>query len=181
MNDVEQPFSLRLAESGDQPAIESIYPLAFPDEDLVPLLRDLWREPETILSLVAVSDGALVGHILFTRCNLATGATPMALLAPIAVRPDRQSQGIGSALIREGFQRLEEEGVVGVCVLGDPAYYSRFGFEATADIAPPYSPQDPPEQWIGAWRAVALNESLDGLRGRLRLPAAWNHEELWLP
>ena len=181
MTGTDTEISLRSSTTADQAGIESIYPLAFPGEDLVPVLRDLWQEPEKILSLVAVSDGVLVGHVMFTRGSLGSDTIPMALLAPIAVHPDMQSKGLGSALIREGFRRLKEEGVVGVCVLGDPAYYSRFGFEATADIAPPYSPEDPPEQWLGAWRAIALNGSLDGLEGRLCLPAAWNHEELWLP
>jgi putative acetyltransferase len=165
----------------DRPTVEAIYPQAFPDEDLVPLLHDLWRDPGSILSLVAVSDNELVAHAVFTRCSLAPKPAPVALLGPVAVHPDRQGLGIGGALIRHGLERLAGEGMAAVCVLGDPAYYSRFEFEAPHGIEPPYSPPVPPREWQGAWRCIALDERGKNLNGRLVVPAAWDHESLWLP
>ena len=181
MTPPDTQFLVRESKACEQARVEAIYPLAFPDEDLVPLLRDLWREPEHILSLVAERDDVLVAHAIFTRCSLSPEPASLALLGPIAVQPDQQGRGAGSALILEGFRRLREEGAAMVCVLGDPAYYSRFGFEASRSVEPPYSASDLPGEWEGAWQSIVLAVTGAGLRGRLLVPAAWDHESLWLP
>ena len=82
------------------------------------------------LSLVAVEDG-VVGHILFTPVVLeSAGRRIVGMgLAPLAVRPDRQRQGIGSLLVRRGLDLLRERGCPFVVVVGHPEYYPRFGFE----------------------------------------------------
>jgi putative acetyltransferase len=83
-----------------------------------------------LLSLVAVIDGRVVGHVLYTPVVLEGGAAPVigAGLGPLAVLPDRQRTGIGGALVAEGIRRLRERGCPFVVVLGHPAYYPRFGF-----------------------------------------------------
>ncbi len=83
------------------------------------------------LSLVAVEDEAVIGHILFTPAIIESagrrvvGRGP----APLAVLPDCQRRGVGSALVRHGLASLRERGCLFVIVLGHPDYYPRFGFE----------------------------------------------------
>ncbi len=83
------------------------------------------------LSLVAEDSKNLVGHILFTQAVIeATGQTIQGMgLAPMAVMPARQNQGIGSRLVERGLEILREQGCPFVIVLGHPEYYPRFGFE----------------------------------------------------
>jgi len=86
------------------------------------------------LSLVAVAgDGteeALLGHVAFSPVTIDGTDRGWFGLGPASVRPDRQRGGIGSALIRDGLRRLREGGAGGCVLLGDPAYYGRFGFAA---------------------------------------------------
>jgi len=98
------------------------------EADLVEKLRQACGDA---LSLVA-EDGAIVGHILFTPVVVEdeTGKQCIGMgLAPMAVRPDRQRQGIGSQLVRRGLDILRERGRPFVVVVGHPEYYPRFGFE----------------------------------------------------
>lgn len=160
---------IRIAEAADLFAVAALYPKAFPEEDLVPLIRDLWGRAD-VMSLVAELDGALVGHVAFTQCHV--GAAEVALLGPLAIAPARQRQGIGGALVRDGLARLD--GAAAAVVLGDPTYYGRFGFEAGHEIAPPH---DLPAGWAAAWRAVSLKGPLPA--GRLEVPPPWAPRALW--
>lgn len=81
------------------------------------------------LSLVAQVDGRVVGHIAFSPVTISDGALGWYGLGPVSVLPERQRQGIGSALIRAGLSRLKELGARGCCLVGHPQYYRRFGFE----------------------------------------------------
>ena len=156
-------------------AIEAIYSVAFPDEDLLPLLRALLDGRAPVLSLVAVCGGTVVGHCLFTHC--AAGGRPVALFGPLAVAPARRGEGHGSALVREGLARLTTAGAVRVCVLGDPTYYGRFGFVVERWIA---TPCPIPDDWRPAWRSLALARgSAPG--GTLEVPAPWCDPALWSP
>ena len=130
-----EDVEIRESVAGDRAAIEALYPQAFPDEDLVPLVRALLAEGPAVLSLVAATGSGVAGHVLFTRCGLAGGTGAAALLAPLCVAPARQRQGIGSALARAGLRRLEDEGVGRVFVLGDPAYYGRLGFRPEGKVS----------------------------------------------
>jgi len=155
-----------------------MYPRAFPDEDLVPLLRDLLTESVDTLSLVATIDSHLAGHVLFTRVRLAEGGRSAALLGPLAVSPDRQRTGVGSALVREGLDQLAHEGVQQAFVLGDPAYYGRFGFAAEKDVLAPY---ELPAEWETAWQSLTLGSNPTPGSGKLALPGPWMRPGLWLP
>jgi putative acetyltransferase len=121
---------IRHEQAEDASRIREVNELAFgqpAEADLVDRLRQACTDS---LSLVA-EDDAVVGHILFTpvvvesagRRVLGTG------LAPMAVLPDRQRQGVGSQLVRRGLDILRERGCPFVVVVGHPAYFPRFGFE----------------------------------------------------
>ena len=171
---------IEIRESGpsDVALIERLYPEAFPDEGLLPLVRELLSEASIVLSLVGMADAALVGHAIFTTCGIAGSLEEVALLGPLAVAPAWQRQGIGSALVRAGLQRVETAGASQVYVLGDPAYYKRFGFEADADVTPPYPL---PEAWRGAWQSLSLGGNQSPPRGKLSVPQPWRQEALWAP
>lgn len=174
---MDKTIDIRESLPGDLAAIEALYPDAFPDEDMLPLVRQLLRDTPGILSLVAIIDASLVGHVIFTPCGVGAGDHRAALLAPLAVAGKWQRRGIGSAIVRAGLQRLASAGVSHVYVLGDPAYYGRFGFAPEADVAPPYPL---PAEWRGAWRSKSL-AGAETLRGRLALPPVWLRPELWAP
>jgi putative acetyltransferase len=90
---------------------------------------------KAVISLVAVRDGVIVGHVLFSPVQIEPPQPSFKMLglAPIAVLPEYQRQGIGSHLIREGLRLCGEDGYGVVVALGDPAYYSRFGFTRARD------------------------------------------------
>jgi putative acetyltransferase len=96
---------------------------------------DALRTAEALsVSLVATLDGEVVGHVAFSPVTLEGRDLGWYGLGPVAVRPDLHGQGIGAELIRAGLERLRELGASGCVVLGDPAYYPRFGFRQTPEI-----------------------------------------------
>jgi len=169
---------VRESTPGDFAAIESLYPEAFPDEDLLPVVRALLRDPTIGLSLVATVGSHVAAHVFFTNCEVDGSDIKTALLAPLAVAPEYQRQGVGTAITRDGLQRLHGAGVQLICVLGDPAYYSRLGFEEEALVEPPYPL---PAEWAGAWQSQYLGEVATGCSGKLSVPPHWQHRELWAP
>jgi putative acetyltransferase len=99
------------------------------EADIVDALRD---KHKLQLSLVAELDGSVVGHVAFSPLLIEAPSGQsweMIALGPIAVLPTHQRRGIGSALVRTGVQKVKEMGAEAVFLVGDPAYYSRFGFE----------------------------------------------------
>lgn len=92
-------------------------------------ITDALREAGALtLSLVARLDGRIAGHIAFSPVQISDGSPHWYGLGPVAVLPGMQGRGIGAALIREGLDRLEAMGAAGCVVMGEPAYYARFGF-----------------------------------------------------
>lgn len=173
---MEKELAIRESLVPDRVAIESLYPKAFPDEDLLPLVREQLRDPYCTISLVAVIDSTVVGNIIFTKCGVSGCNIKAALLAPLAVDPIHQKQGVGSALIQAGLRRLREEAFSMVFVLGDPAYYGRFGFETESSIGTPYP--IPPE-WSDAWQSQWLVDAGGNHGGKLSLPRYWLDPALW--
>jgi len=174
MHDIE----IRPSRPEDMASVEKLYPAAFPEEDLLPLVRQLLTEEPGILSLVAEAGDAIAGHILFTLCAITGSDARAALLAPLAVAPEWQRKGIGSALIREGLDRLGQAGVAHVYVLGDPAYYGRSGFKPETGVAPPYPL---PEEYRDAWQSLGLASAPLPGHGTLVLPKVWMQPALWGP
>ncbi len=167
---------IRQSVPPDWAAIESLYPEAFPDEDLVPLVNSLLRDPAVATSLVALVDSEIVGHVIFTSCGVEDAKDSVLLLAPLAVIPERQRQGIGSAIVAAGLECARESGGDLVCVLGDPNYYGRLGFTQENGVEPPYPL---PPAWSAAWQSQSLSESGDVRAGKLIVPAQWCEPALW--
>lgn len=177
--------NIELHESApeDAASILALYPKAFPEEELRPVVRALLDDPETAISIVAEIGGVLAGHVMFTFCTIDDAAPAVALLAPLTIDPAWQKRGVGKALVRHGFQLLNAKGVAHVYVLGDPAYYRRFGFAAETKVAPPYPM---PPEWLEAWQSVPLAAQLDDAseppqQGALTVPAPWRQPTLWGP
>jgi putative acetyltransferase len=134
---------LREERPADRAAIFDVVDRAFGQDAEARLVDKLREGGHVQLSLVAASDGKIVGHILYSELQViaAAGATPALALAPLAVVPERQSQGIGSALIRRSLDLCREQGHKIVIVLGHQHYYPRFGFspELAKPLQSPYA------------------------------------------
>jgi putative acetyltransferase len=125
-------IEIRPEKPEDIPAIRQVHIQAFHPSPNEALLVDLLRQAgKALFSLVALSEGLVVGHVLFSPATIAP-ASPGILrglgLAPVGVRPAFQRQGLGSRLIEQGLRDCQRSGYDWVVVLGDPRYYSRFGF-----------------------------------------------------
>lgn len=151
--------TIETAKVSQRDQIRLLYLETFADDErdrVAKLAVDLLCEDSTppILSLVAKSDGKLVGHVAFSPVwQKDTGDLLGAILAPLAVSPKVQKQGIGSRLVEEGLRRLEAEGIACAFVYGDPAYYARFGF--SGDLAERVLPPCELEYPFG-WQALVL-------------------------
>jgi putative acetyltransferase len=134
---------VRLARPDDGRAIGAVLRAAFPSALEAELVEALVAAGDATLSLVAERDGRIVGHILCSRMEVeAEGDQIQSVgLAPLAVQPEFQREGIGAALIREALARSQAEGEEMMFVLGEPAYYGRFGFsaETARPFASPYA------------------------------------------
>lgn len=160
---------IRDATSLDGDAIHSIYWSAFAEgerELVAKLAVNLLSEETTphTISLVAESDGAVVGHVAFSPVAIENNNGVQGyILAPLAVKPEYQKRRIGAKLVNTGIQQLSDDGVDIVLVYGDPDYYGRFGFApgAAEQFLPPYE-----LQYAFGWQGLALSE-----RGAATSPA----------
>jgi putative acetyltransferase len=169
-------MDIRQETRADFDAIDEVIRLAFGRMDEAGLVRNLRSDGDLLLSLVADSSSAIVGHVAFSRMFVDTGARQIAAvsLAPVAVRPDCQRMGIGAALIREGLSRLRQDESI-VIVLGHPQYYRRFGFSADAAklLLNPFNAGV-------AWMTLELRDgALDGIEGIAKYAQAFGLPFEW--
>lgn len=120
------PF-VRPAIHRDLDAILAVQRAAFGREQEADLVAALLSSGHAVCNLVALLDQQVVGHVLFTLVQAPEGARLVGL-APLAVAPSAQQNGIGAALVFYAWPMLRDAGFDGVVVVGDPAYYARFGF-----------------------------------------------------
>jgi putative acetyltransferase len=120
-------IEVREERPDDVPAIRDVNKRAF-GQDLEGNLVDALRSNgAALLSLVAVLNGRIVGHIMYSPACVG-GGTIGAALGPMAVLPERQRQGVGSKLVEAGNRKIQEQGYPFIIVLGHSDYYPRFGF-----------------------------------------------------
>ena len=155
-------MNIRLALETDLDSILRIIETAFSDEEnkvIMNLVQELHQETisPSIKSLVAEVDNQLIGYVSYSPIFLKSVSSIAGyILAPLAVSPEHQKQGVGSNLINAGIEMLTKDGVGVLMVYGDPAYYGRFGFreEIGRSLVPPYTLQYP-----FGWTGMMLNET----------------------
>lgn len=139
------------------------------EADLVDALRD---QADPVISLVAEQDGAVVGHVMFTPVTWAEHPRLALMgLAPLAVAPPHQRQGVGSALVRAGLEACREVGYGAVAVVGHPAYYPRFGFAPSSRFGIGCQFDVPPEVFM---LTELVPEYLQGRTGTIRFHPAFD-------
>ena len=117
----------------DVQAIHGVHATSFPSDAEARLVDALRQAGRLVISLVAVIEGAVVGHVAFSPVTAATGA-PGAGMGPVAVHESHRRQGIAAELVREGLKHCRELEIGWVVVLGEPSYYGRFGFRQAAEL-----------------------------------------------
>ena len=138
---------VRHERPGDEAVIHAVTAAAFeghPHSDQSePFIIERLRESGALsVSLVAEMNEEVVGHIAFSPVTLTPEEPGWFGLGPVSVKPDVQAQGIGRQLILEGLEWLRAEGASGCVVVGDPAYYQKFGFRnESALVFPGCAPQ----------------------------------------
>lgn len=158
-------IEIREEKKEDYDAVQIVNDRAFgtPEEGrIINKLRKVCRET---LSLVAVSGKEIVGHVFFSPAAIDFEETQVIGmgLAPLAVLPEYQKQGIGLLLVKEGLRRIKETDCPFIIVLGDPKYYSRFGFERASIYGLKCQWDGLPEE---AFRVLVLNKPvLAGISG----------------
>ncbi len=153
---------------GDHEAVRHVNRLAFGQEDEARLVDALRDGGFLRVSLVAERKGRVVGHILFSDLPIITeaGTVPALALAPMAVLPEFQRQGVGSALVRKGLEECRRVGHRIVVVLGHPDYYPRFGF--SSKLAEHLRSPFPGGEAFMALELVA--GAMDGVTGTVKYP-----------
>lgn len=154
----------------DIEAIAALNRAAFGGEDEVEIIDRLRRDGLFALSLVERDADMIVGHILFSALDVSVDGRPVraVALAPMAVMPGRQREGVGSRLVRLGLGTLQDHGYEAVIVLGHADYYPRFGFSVAlaAKLAAPFSGE--------AFMALELKQdALAGTSGVVNYPRAF--------
>lgn len=135
-------YAIRPEQAGDEAVIRDLVgrafaPMWFSDGSEPGLVDALRSAGDLVLSLVAVTAaGAIIGHIGFSPAMIDGADCGWFQMAPVSVSPEVQLQGIGSALIRAGIAAMREQGARGVAVVGNPAYYERFGFAIIPGLTP---------------------------------------------
>jgi len=142
-------LTVRKEMTGDEEAIHGVIVAAFRE---VPysshteqhIVRALREADALTVSLVAETNGDIVGHVAISPVQISDGATGWFGLGPISVVPEwqGQGQGIGSRLMTAALTQLREQGAAGCVLLGDPAFYRRFGFETRAELVLPGVPPE---------------------------------------
>lgn len=170
-------YFIRSEDIKDIHGIRVLNQSAFVNGENEARLVELIRDSENFipdLSLVAVDEkGEIIGHILFSIISLLSkkGVIPTIALAPMAVKPEYQNSGIGSALVKKGLNKCKSLGYQHVFVLGHPNFYPKFGFQPSK-IFGVNAPFPVPDE---VFMAIELEQgSLNGLEGKIEYPPAFN-------
>ena len=177
-------MNIRLSQGQlDVSAIGMVIEKAFCDEEnklIMNLVVELSEETisPSIKSLVAEVDNQVIGYVSYSPILLKSDSSIVGyILAPLAVSPEHQKQGVGSNLINFGIDMLTKDGVGVLLVYGDPAYYGRFGFkeEIGHSFLPPY-----PLQYPFGWAGMMLNKNpIPNTSIKFECVTALSKPELW--
>jgi putative acetyltransferase len=168
--------TIRIETPEDFPDVRRVNETAFGRPNEAALVDALRTVAHPYVSLVAIEDQQVVGHIFFSPVSIETdGPVPQAMgLAPMAVLPEYQRRGIGSLLVRDGLQECQRLGYDVVVVLGHPEFYPRFGFGRASDKGLRCEYQVPDEAFmVSELRPGALN----GIRGLVRYHEVFGNVE----
>ena len=157
---------LRSATLRDHPRIPDLVEAAFGRHDEALLVSDLRRDGAIAIELVATDREELIGHVVMSHLVSPRGCLA---LAPVSVHPDWQRRGIGGALVRAATEMAAEQGHIAAFVVGNPAWYERFGYEtgAAADFD-----SDWPQEFLSA--AVFDDEAFTACPRELVYPHAFS-------
>ena len=155
-------MTIRPSQETDLVSILKIIETAYSDEEnkvIMNFVQELSNEntSPSIKSLVAEVDNQVIGYVSYSPIYLKSDTNITGyILAPLAVSPEHQKQGVGSHLINAGIEMLTKDGVGVLLVYGDPAYYGRFGVkeEIGHSFVPPY-----PLQYPFGWTGMMLNDT----------------------
>ena len=117
------------------------------------IVRALRNSGQLSVSLIAENNGTVIGHVAVSPVTVSDGATGWYGLGPISVAPEHQGQGVGAQLMEQALAELRTLGAAGCVVLGEPGYYSRFGFKAEPSLVLPCVPAE-------YFQAISFNGSL---------------------
>jgi len=163
-------FIVRKEKPGDIESIETVTIQAFlnaqhTDHTEQFIVRALRKSDAMTISLVAVAQEQVIGHVAVSPVTISDGARGWFGLGPISVMPDQQRSGIGSQLMCRALEELQNLGASGCVVLGNPAYYSRFGFKPESNLVLPGVPSE-------YFQAILFGEALP--QGQVVYHAAFN-------
>ena len=151
-------ITIRHEKAEDRKQVYSVIENAFKRDAEAKLANRLRQACSRHLSMVADDNGTIVGHIMFTPVLIKNGQEAQGMgLAPMAVIPARQRQGIGTLLVESGLQILKEKGCPFVIVLGHPGYYPRFGFQPASGFNIRSQWEDVPDE---AFMILVLDSSV---------------------
>jgi len=182
----ELALEIRKAIESDRKEILNVHNQAFDKEkgpEIAKLVDDLLNDKTAmpILSLVAVENERIIGHVLYTKATITQTklAISAQILAPLAILPDEQKKGIGEKLINEGIGQLKELGTELVFVLGHPSYYPRCGFFPAGEQGFE-APYPIPEEHAAAWMVQSLNgDALETANGKVQCSKILNEPQHW--
>ncbi len=163
---------VRAERPEDHGAVRAVNLAAFDTATEADLVDALRARADPVISLVAEHGGEVVGHVMFTPVTWAEHPTLALMgLAPLAVAPRHQRQGVGGALVRAGLEACREGGYGAVAVVGHPEYYPRFGFAASSRFGIGSQFDVPPEVFM---LAELVPGYLEGCSGTIRFHAAFD-------
>lgn len=173
---------IRPTTPAEAEVLAAVHRAAFGSDVEADLARELMLDESFVgsLSFAAEEDGEPVGHVLFTRVWLERDdgkpGLPLLLLAPLAVVPEAQREGVGTTLVEAAIALAREGGEIAMLVFGDPKYYGRFGFvdAGPSGIRPPH-----PAEPMWGWQVLELAEGAIGSPGVLRVAPPLDSPEMW--
>jgi putative acetyltransferase len=142
---------IRFETADDRSAILAVVEAAFGRREEAQLVEAVWASGRVGFGFVAEDDGRVVGHVLLSYVDVLPSQSLLLQVGPLAVAPERQRQGIGSALMHAALEEAEQRGERVVLIEGNPAYYERFGFDPAGELGFAAPEGTPPQYFMAKW------------------------------